>query len=109
MTIEQAAALGFLPDEAEHSLAMIEAASAAPGTFGTAMDLARLMNVPLTDAAAALIVPKRLRRWLPIPPDADPVAFVRDYAAGQAEAYALTLCGTIEVIRARSRLRRGSR
>ena len=99
MSIEQAAAMGFRRDQVEPALRIIEASAASPETLAVAMDLARYLHVPLADATDALIIgPRWLRRFgLIVPPGADPLAFVREQVAGQAEAYTTTFYGSMAV------------
>lgn len=99
MDIEAAAALGFKRDVTEQSLAILEAAARPSADLAVAMDLARYMNIGLGDATWALVGGRKaLRRLgLTIPADADPTEYVAKEAAGQAEAYAGSFFGSMDV------------
>jgi len=99
MTIEEAAAKGFKRDVAERSLAIIEAMALPADTLTVAMDLARYVRIPLTEATFALVEGrKRLRRLgIVVPETADPIAFVAAETVGQAAAYATTFYGILDV------------
>ena len=102
---EAAAAMGFTWAEAEPAVGLLDIVAAAPGTLETAMDLSRYMLIPLPEAATALVIGRRRLRRLgfDIPQDADPLTFVREQVAGQAEAYTHTWAGGAAVRRAEGR------
>jgi hypothetical protein len=104
MDVDAAAAMGFKREQAEQSLAVLDALAFPESSFGVAMDLARFVQIPLLDATLALIHGGRRLRQLgidiPKVVDSDPLtrlAAVDAVVYGQAKAYAGTFYGSLDV------------
>lgn len=108
--LDRAASVGFEPEETQRALAIIYAMGDpldSLDALDAAMDLARLLNIPLEDAARAVFVPARLSRLgMRVPPGMDPVAHVLEDIGGMAAAYSRTFHGQRDVIDATRALRK---
>lgn len=105
-TLKRAADLGFMPDDAALSMAMLDACASPTEAFALAMDLARYLNVSLHDATQAIVVPKRLPlRYGFGAAGVDPLVDALSKVDGQSLAYSHTLHGRRAAYWARHALR----